>query len=75
MIDEDKRTETDRKHEMCEYDREAHVKGTKKGVRRRAGLLAQEIYQIMQDIYSTDNYANIVDDNTYNFKDEWPEDY
>lgn len=63
ISDEDKKGETFRKYGMCEYDRVSHAAGTKKGERRRCGLLAQEVVEAMQSVYGTDNYANIVNDN------------
>lgn len=62
---EDKESDLYRKYGMCEYDRMAHQQGTKKGSRRRIGLLAQETQQALLDVYGTDNYANIVNDNFY----------
>lgn len=43
------------------YDKEAHKLGTKKGVRRIAGVNAQETYAVQQEIYGTDNYGAVVD--------------
>ena len=43
------------------YDEEAHKLGTKKGVRRIAGVNAQETYAVQQEIYGTDNYGAVVD--------------
>ena len=63
ISDEDKKSETFRKYGMCEYDRVSHAAGTKKGERRRCGLLAQEVVEAMQSVYGTDNYANVVNDN------------
>ena len=63
ISDEDKNGETFRKYGMCEYDRVSHAAGTKKGERRRCGLLAQEVVEAMQSVYGTDNYANVVNDN------------
>lgn len=63
ISDEDKKGETFRKYGMCEYDRASHAAGTKKGERRRCGLLAQEVVEAMQSVYGTDNYANVVNDN------------
>ena len=63
ISDEDKKGETFRKYGMCEYDRVSHAAGTKKGERRRCGLIAQEVVEAMQSVYGTDNYANIVNDN------------
>ncbi len=63
ISDADKESETFRKYGMCEYDRVSHAAGVKKGERRRCGLLAQEVIAAMQEVYGTDNYANIVNDN------------
>ena len=63
ISDEDKKGETFRTYGMCEYDRVSHAAGTKKGERRRCGLLAQEVVEAMQSVYGTDNYANVVNDN------------
>ena len=63
ISDEDKKGETFRTYGMCDYDRMAHAAGTKKGERRRCGLLAQEVVEAMQSVYGTDNYADVVNDN------------
>lgn len=55
---------------MCDYDRIAHAAGTKKGERRRCGLLAQEVVAAMQTVYGTDNYANIVNDNFHDLQEK-----
>lgn len=70
ISDEDKKGETFRKYGMCEYDRIAHAAGTKKGERRRCGLLAQEVVAAMQTVYGTDNYANIVNDNFHDLQEK-----
>lgn len=48
----------------------ALLKGDKKGNRRRCGLIAQEVIQAMQEVYSSDNYANIVNDNFYDLTEK-----
>lgn len=63
ISDEDKKGENYRTYGMCEYDRVSHAAGTKKGERRRCGLIAQEVIEAMQSVYGTDNYADIVNDN------------
>lgn len=73
ISEEDKKSEIYRKYGMCEYDREAHKAGLKKGTRRRCGLLAQEVIKSLNEVYGTDNYANIVNDNFYDLKEK-PED-
>ena len=70
ISDEDKKGETFRKYGMCDYDRAAHAAGTKKGERRRCGLLAQEVIAAMQEVYDTDNYANIVNDNFHDLAEK-----
>lgn len=67
LPDEEHRTEEDKenfsKYGICEYDREAHKAGTKKGERIRVGVLAQEVLQALKDVYDDESYGNIVDDN------------
>ena len=70
ISDEDKKSENYRKYGMCDYDRVSHALGTKKGERRRCGLLAQEVVAAMQEVYGTDNYANIVNDNFHDLADK-----
>ena len=70
ISEEDKQSEKFRKYGMCDYDRIAHAAGTKKGERRRCGLLAQEVIAAMQVVYGTDNYANIVNDNFHDLTDK-----
>lgn len=59
-----------RKYSICEYDKEAHAAGTKKDSRRRVGFLAQDIQSALQSTYNTDNYADIVNDNFYDYTEE-----
>ena len=68
ISDEDKKGETFCTYGMCEYDRVSHAAGTKKGERRRCGLLAQEVVEAMQSVYGTDNYANVVNDNFHDLE-------
>ena len=70
ISEEDKQSEKFRKYGMCEYDRVSHALGTKKGERRRCGLLAQEVIAAMQEVYGTDNYANIVNDNFHDLQEK-----
>ena len=70
ISDEDKKGETFRTYGMCEYDRVSHAAGTKKGERRRCGLLAQEVVEAMQSVYGTDNYANVVNDNFHDLTEK-----
>lgn len=53
---------------MCDYDREAHARGDKKGERKRIGVKAQQIQQLLSDIFGSDNYANIVNDDYYDLR-------
>lgn len=73
-IDRDNMTEQDKenfaKYNICNYDKEAHAKGIYKDVRRRSGLRAQNILEALSEVYHSDNYANIVDDNFYDFTDK-----
>ena len=70
ISDEDKNSEKYRRYGMCDYDRAAHAAGMKKGERRRCGLLAQEVVAAMQEVYGTDNYANIVNDNFHDLTEK-----
>ena len=70
IAEEDKQSEKFRKYGMCDYDRISHALGTKKGERRRCGLLAQEVIAAMQEVYGTDNYANIVNDNFHDLQEK-----
>lgn len=59
---------------MCEYDREAHAQGTKKGSRMRVGVSAQNIQQALIDVFGDSGYANLVNDNLFDYDpDEIPE--
>lgn len=70
ISEEGKRSENYHKYGMCDYDRTSHAAGTKKGERRRCGLLAQEVIAAMQEVYGTDNYANIVNDNFHDLPEK-----
>lgn len=58
------------KYGICEYDREAHAAGTKKGERKRVGLSAQEIQQALTDVFGASDFANVVSDNFYDIDKE-----
>lgn len=60
---------TYRRWGFCDYDREAHARGDKKGSRKRAGLRAQQVQQALIDVFGSDNYAAIVNDNFYDEPD------
>ena len=47
------------------YDREAHGRGEKKGKRKRVGVLAQQVQKELFRLFSTDNFADIVNDDLY----------
>lgn len=67
LSDEDK--EKRRKYGLCTYDKEAHAKGTKKGSRIRVGILAQEVQAALADVYGSSSYANLVNDNLFDYDD------
>lgn len=50
------------------YDKEEHEKGTKKGERKRVGFRAQQVQKVIEELYKTDNYADIVNINLYDEK-------
>ena len=59
---------------MCEYDREAHAQGTKKGNRIRVGVSAQNVQQALIDVFGNSGYANLVNDNLFDYNsDDIPE--
>lgn len=55
---------------LCEYDREAHAAGTKKGARNRVGVSAQQVQAAFEAVYGDSSYANIVDDNFHDIDPE-----
>ncbi len=71
MYDEDTLTEEEKeirgKYGLYKYDKESHEAGTKKGTRRRIGVSAQDIQEAMISIYGNIEYANIVNDNLYDY--------
>ena len=78
-IDEDNLSDEDRekkaKYGLCAYDKEAHAKGTKKGSRIRIGVLAQDLQVALQEVYGDSSYANLVNDNLFDYDpDTIPED-
>jgi len=48
------------------YDHEAHQRGTKKGQRKKVGVSAQQVQRVLEEMYGTDNHADIVNDDLYN---------
>lgn len=69
-------TETDHKnlakYGFCRYDKAAHAAGGLKGSRRRVGFLAQQVQSALQEVYGSASYANLVNDNLFDF-DNVPE--
>ncbi len=63
LSDEEK--EKKLKYGLCEYDKEAHAKGTKKGSRVRVGVRAQEVLKALEETYGNSSYGNLVDDNFF----------
>ncbi|MEY8515318.1 tail fiber domain-containing protein, partial [Lachnospiraceae bacterium 29-84] len=62
------------KYGLCSYDKEAHAKGMKKGKRIRVGVSAQNTQKALEDIYGDSGYANLINDNFFDFDpDEIPE--
>lgn len=51
------------------YDKEAHAAGTKKGNRKHVGFSAQAVQSAMLEIFETDNYAPIINDIQYSYKE------
>lgn len=52
---------------MCDYDKKAHAQGTKKGSRIRVGVSAQNIQQALIDVFGDSGYANLVNDNLFDY--------
>lgn len=52
------------------FNQESHQMGVLKKHRRRAGFLAQDVYELLKKEYGTDNYASVVDYNRYKKEDE-----
>lgn len=55
---------------LCEYDREAHAAGEKKGSRKRIGVSAQQVQEALVAVYGDASYANLVNDNLYDIDPE-----
>ena len=70
ISDENRQSDDFKKYGMCDYDKKAHEAGEKKGTRRRSGLLAQEVLRTISEVYGTDNYANIVNDDFYDLTEK-----
>ena len=71
-IDEDSLTDEDKKirakYGLCRYDKAAHAAGTKKGDRIRVGVLAQETQAALKEVFGDSGYANLVNDNLFDFE-------
>lgn len=68
LSDEEK--EKKLKFGLCEYDKEAHAKGTKKGSRVRVGVRAQEVLKALEETYGDSSYGNLVNDNFFDLNPE-----
>ena len=72
--DESKLSDSDKekkmKYGLCAYDKAAHSSGTKKGKRRRIGVLAQEVQQALESTFGNSSYANLVNNNLFDFNEE-----
>ena len=55
------------KYGMCSYDKGAHAAGVKKGSRKRVGVSAQDVQQALQKTFGDLSYANLVNDNFFDF--------
>ncbi len=50
---------------LLNYNRNEHSRGTRKGSRKRVGFSAQQVQEVMLDLFGTDNYGDIVNDSLY----------
>lgn len=70
-INEDNLSDEERskkeKYGLCAYDRMEHGKGTKKGSRTRVGVSAQNVQHALKTIYGNESYANLVNNNLFDF--------
>lgn len=70
-IDEENLSEEDkekkRKFGLCAYDKASHAAGTKKGERKRIGVSAQGVQRALEETFGTASYANLVNDNLFDF--------
>ncbi len=70
-IDEDNLSDEERskkeKYGLCAYDRMEHGKGTKKGSRTRVGVSAQNVQHALKTIYGNESFANLVNNNLFDF--------
>jgi hypothetical protein len=64
----DDECEKKRMYGFCGYDKDAHAAGTKKGGRKRVGVLAQQVQAALMEVYGTDNYADVINDNLHDEK-------
>ncbi len=70
-IDEENLSEEDKekkcKFGLCAYDKASHAAGTKKGERKRIGVSAQGVQRALEETFGTASYANLVNDNLFDF--------
>ena len=66
----EKNSEKKRQYGLGDYDKVAHSNGDKKGSRKRVGFSAQQLEQLIQQTFGTDNYADIVYDNFYDMAEK-----
>lgn len=60
--------EEDRATTRCyDYNKTEHAKGTKKGKRVRAGVLAQNVQEAMTEVYGAPDYTKLIDDDCYDY--------
>lgn len=72
LSDEDK--EKKDKYGICSYNKEEYKLGTKKGSRKRVGVIAQQVQQALKEVYGDSSYANIIDDSLFDIDEEIPDD-
>ena len=59
------------------YNKEEHLKGTKKRDRSKIGFIAQDVEKLCNEEFGSDNYVNLINRMSYNDEDgnKRPEDY
>lgn len=70
---DEQQQELKNRYNMCKYDKESYTKGDKKGSRKRVGVIAQQVQEAIQEVYGTDNYADIINNNLYDVKEKLPD--
>lgn len=62
------------KYGLCNYNKKEHQSGTRKGSRKRVGVSAQQVQKALQNVYGSSSYANLVNDNLFDYdQSEIPE--